>query len=399
VIAIEAENLTKLYRVYVRPLDRLKEAMTRRPCHHLVEALREVSFQVPAGGTLGIIGENGAGKSTLLKILAGTTQPTAGTLVRRGRAAALLELGSGFHPEFTGRGNIHLNAALLGLSESEIKEREASIIEFAELESVIDRPVKTYSSGMYMRLAFSIATSVDPEVLIVDEALSVGDQRFQQKCVERMAGFRKAGKTLILCSHSMFLINELCEESIWLDRGRVQSYGKTQGVISEYLAYLEEKGGLQDTLPETALAEQSALPDVLIEELSVLDDAGIPAYRFEQFQPLLLRVRTRRTGPPFPGHLGVGLLRPDGQQVFGAVTKNSGRKPIVFSGNQTTELLLPSVTLLGGSFRAKAVVTDEHAIRVIHELSTPPFLIESEHAELGLVWIEHRWRFPEPREP
>ena len=173
--AIVAQKLTKHYQVYRRPFDRLKQAVLRRPCHDLVEALSDVSFEVPVGGTLGIIGENGAGKSTLLKILAGTVRPTSGRFEERGRIAALLELGSGFHPEFSGRQNIYLNAALLGLKEKEIKGREASIIAFSELKDAIDRPVKTYSSGMYVRLAFSIATSVDPDILIIDEALSVGD--------------------------------------------------------------------------------------------------------------------------------------------------------------------------------------------------------------------------------
>jgi len=217
--AIEARNLTKNYQVYLRPFDRLKEAVLRRPCHDLVEALTDVSFEVPEGGTLGIIGENGAGKSTLLKILAGTARQTFGQMVKRGRMAALLELGSGFHPEFSGRQNIYLNAALLGLKEKEIREREEAIIAFSELEQAIDRPVKTYSSGMYVRLAFSIATSVDPEILIIDEALSVGDQRFQQKCVDRMMNFRKANKTLIICTHSMYMINELCSHAIWLKTG------------------------------------------------------------------------------------------------------------------------------------------------------------------------------------
>jgi len=230
--AVKAAKLTKHYRVYNRPFERLKEAITRRPCHQVVKALDDVSFQVPFGGTLGIIGENGAGKSTLLKIMAGTLTPTSGEMVKRGRAAALLELGSGYHPEFSGRENIYLNAALLGLTEKEIKEREGAIIEFAELEDVIDRPVKTYSTGMYLRLGFSIAVSVNPELLIVDEALSVGDQRFQQKCVDRMIGFRKSNKTIIICSHSLYLVNELCAMTIWLRKGRVCRFGETSKVVS-----------------------------------------------------------------------------------------------------------------------------------------------------------------------
>ncbi|MBW1943778.1 MAG: ABC transporter ATP-binding protein, partial [Deltaproteobacteria bacterium] len=272
--AVDAQHLTKHYRVYRKPFDRLKEALTRRPCHELVEALCDVSFRVPAGKTLGIIGENGAGKSTLLKILAGTVRPSLGSVVKQGRVAALLELGSGFHPEFSGRQNIYLNAALLGLEEKEIRERENSIIEFSGLEDVIDRPVKTYSTGMYMRLGFSIATSVDPEVLIVDEALSVGDQRFQQKCVDRMIGFSKSSKTIIICSHSMYLINELCASTIWLCDGRVRSYGETAGVISQYMAYLKGGDGKEDTQIDPGPQEKPSLPEIIIENIRLVDDKG-----------------------------------------------------------------------------------------------------------------------------
>ncbi|MGD9975106.1 MAG: ABC transporter ATP-binding protein, partial [Desulfatirhabdiaceae bacterium] len=298
--AIEAENLSKHYRVYIRPFDRLKESILRRPCHHLVNSLADVSFGLSHGDTLGIIGENGAGKSTLLKILAGTLQPSSGRLVRNGRVAALLELGAGFNPEFSGRTNIHLNAALLGLTEKEIRAREKDIIAFSELADVIDRPVKTYSSGMHVRLAFSIATSVDPDVLIVDEALSVGDQRFSQKCIERMVGFRNAGKTIIVCSHSMFLISALCEKAIWLDHGRISGAGKTSTVISEYLAFLEER-----EKPEIHETPQSSLPEVVVEKVrfcGVTDDTEIPFIR--QFEPLRILVDTRCTVDRFTGHVG-----------------------------------------------------------------------------------------------
>jgi len=272
--AVDARDLTKQYWVYRKPFDRLKEAITRRPCHDLVEALSCVSFQVPHGDTLGIIGENGAGKSTLLKILARTLRPTSGKIEIEGRLAALLELGSGFHPEFSGRENIYLNAALLGLNEKEVREREGDIIEFSGLGEVIDRPVKTYSTGMYMRLGFSIATSVDPEILIVDEALSVGDQRFQQKCVDRMVGFSRSGKTIIICSHSMYLINELCAHALWLGDGRVRRYGRTSEVIAEYLAYLEGGSNHPEAAKTPPPALHAAGPEILIEDVRITDADG-----------------------------------------------------------------------------------------------------------------------------
>lgn len=392
---INAEKLTKNYRVYLKPFDRLKEAVTRRPFHEIVEALSDVSFQVTPGGTLGIIGENGAGKSTLLKILAGTVRPTSGRIVKQGRIAALLELGSGFHPEFSGRQNIYLNAALLGLGEKEIREREESIIEFSELGDVIDRPVKTYSSGMYVRLGFSIATSVDPDVLIIDEALSVGDQRFQQKCVDRMVGIRKSGKTIIFCSHSMYLVNELCADSIWLYKGRVRGHGKTSQVVSEYLAYMKGEDGRENAEMAATPREGASLPDILIEEMRLLDDKGKPIERVEQFDSVVFQVRTRRIGSPIKGHLSVGFERTDGRRVFATTTKISGLDPVEFTGEQIIELVIPSIPVVGGEYRAKAMVGDEHAIRVIHEFDSEPFRIESDRPEIGVVWMEHHWRFPD----
>ena len=388
--AITAERLSKSYRVYIKPFDRLKETLLRRPCHSLVTSLKDVSFDLAFGETLGIIGENGAGKSTLLKILAGTTHPSSGRLTCRGRIAALLELGSGFHPEFSGRTNIHLNAALLGLTEKEIREREKGIIDFSELGDVIDRPVKTYSSGMYVRLAFSIATSVDPDVLIVDEALSVGDLRFSQKCVERMIGFRNAGKTIIVCSHSMFLINELCGRALWLNHGEVSGCGKTSTVISEYLAYLEARDD-----PGTAgqkLVVSGPMPEALIESVQFCNVENQQISFITQFQSLRIRISIRCTKDNFLGHLGIGLERSDGQIIFASTTKSQGLAPIRFSGEKQIELLFSSFPILKGSYRAKALIADEHSLRVVHECYSDPLMIESEHPEFGMLWMAHEWK-------
>ena len=394
-VAINAEKLTKNYRVYIKPFDRLREALIRKPCHELVEALCDVSFRVTLGNTLGIIGENGAGKSTLLKILAGTVRPTSGRVVKQGRVAALLELGSGFHPEFSGRQNIYLNAALLGLEEKEIREREDSIIEFSELGDVIDRPVKTYSSGMYVRLGFSIATSVDPDVLIIDEALSVGDQRFQKKCVDRMMGFKKREKTIIVCSHSMYLINSLCAETIWLHKGRVRGYGKTSKVISEYQGYLKRGEEKDNEEIDVAPPENSSLPEVMVEDIRLVDDKGRRLECVKQFQTVVFQIKTRCTGAPFKGHLAIGLDQSDGQSVFGTTTKISGLEPFEFDGNRTVEFAIPSIPIVRGNYRAIVFVGDEHALRPIHKHSSEPFMVESKYPEFGMFWMEHHWRFPE----
>lgn len=387
--AIEVEHLSKHYRVYNKPIDRLKESILRRPCHHLVMSLTDVSFKIGSGETLGIIGENGAGKSTLLKILAGITQPTSGSLTRNGRIAALLELGSGFNPEFSGRTNIHLNAALLGLTEKEIRARENEIIDFSELSEVIDRPVKTYSSGMLMRLAFSIATSVDPDVLIVDEALSVGDQRFGLKCVDRMMGFRKGGKTIIVCSHSMYLINELCAKTIWLHAGRLERYGMSANVISEYLAFLETKDESISAKDQSSIKETH--PEVIIEDVAVLDDSGHPITRATFLQTIRICLKARPLNGGYVGHIGIGIEKMNGEMVFVATTKNSGQPPICFTENVTIHLVLNDIKIIKGSYRIHAVVSDEHAMSIINESKSAPFSVYSSHPELGLFWIDHKW--------
>ena len=223
--AVVADHLSKRYRVYASPWDRLREAATRRPRHREFHALAGVSFLLEHGEGLAVIGENGAGKSTLLKILAGITAPTSGSLAVHGKVASILELGSGFHPEFTGRQNVVLNAAMLGLSEAEVRDKMPAIVAFSELGEFIDQPVKCYSTGMAMRLAFSIAIQVEPDVLIIDEALSVGDGYFQKKCMDRLQRFVGAGGTLLFCSHAMYYVSAFCRRALWLRRGRVGGAG------------------------------------------------------------------------------------------------------------------------------------------------------------------------------
>lgn len=240
---VDVQNISKIYKIYKKPQDRLWEAVFKKPRHSLFPVLSDVSFNVGEGQSLGVIGDNGAGKSTLLKLIAGTVKPTAGDIEVNGRIAALLELGAGFHPEFTGRQNIHLNASLLGISEKEIKDKEDKIIEFAELEQFIDRPVRTYSSGMHVRLAFSIATMVNPDILVIDEALAVGDINFQKKCVNRMNQFKAQGKTMLFCSHSMYHVQELCDKVIWLEKGRIKHAGKCEEVVGLYEEFCNRRNG------------------------------------------------------------------------------------------------------------------------------------------------------------
>ncbi|HTN44078.1 MAG TPA: ABC transporter ATP-binding protein, partial [Nitrospiria bacterium] len=223
--AIEVNNLTKIYKLYSSPKDRLKEILTRKKHHHDFYALNDVSFTIEKGQTVGIIGQNGSGKSTLLQIICGVLQPTCGSVRANGRIAALLELGAGFNPEFTGRENVYMNGALMGFSREDMDRRFPEIEAFAEIGEFIDQPVKTYSSGMYVRLAFSSAVNIDPEILVVDEALSVGDMYFQHRCISRMESFRAEGKTIVLVTHDINLVKSFCDKAVLMDHGRVFDSG------------------------------------------------------------------------------------------------------------------------------------------------------------------------------
>ncbi|MBI1759823.1 MAG: ABC transporter ATP-binding protein [Acidobacteria bacterium] len=243
---ILVNNVSKLYRIYDNPAGRLKEILLRgrRKYHRDFWALQDVSLEVNQGETVGIIGRNGAGKTTLLQIIAGVLQPTHGEVTVEGRVTALLELGSGFNPEYTGRENILLSGQILGFSEAEMLQRLDVIVQFAELENFVDQPVKTYSTGMLMRLAFAAAIHVDPDVLIVDEALSVGDVYFQRKSLDRMEYFRKSGKTVLLVSHDPSMIQRFCTRAVWIEGGRVALTGDARKVVTAYQAFcarLEEE--------------------------------------------------------------------------------------------------------------------------------------------------------------
>jgi ABC-type polysaccharide/polyol phosphate transport system ATPase subunit len=236
---ISVQNVSKLYRVYDNPSGRLKEILLRgrRKYHRDFWALSDISLEVPTGEAVGIIGRNGAGKTTLLQIIAGVLQPTTGDVRVEGRVTALLELGSGFNHEYTGRENILLSGQILGFSESEMKKRMDVIVQFAELEAFVDQPVKTYSTGMLMRLAFASAIHVDPDVLIVDEALSVGDVYFQRKSLDRMDYFRKAGKTVLFVSHDPMLVQRFCTQALWIEGGKAAMAGDAREVVTAYQAF------------------------------------------------------------------------------------------------------------------------------------------------------------------
>src|SRR5213083_2144624 len=245
--AIELTKVSKVYRRYGgKQFSTLKSALLQRSIMRDLQpgetfpALTDVSFSVPQGSTFGVVGRNGSGKSTALKLVAGITKPTSGTVTVRGRISALIELGAGFHPEISGRENVFINGIMLGLTKREIQRRFDEIVEFAELTDFIDAPVKTYSSGMYMRLGFAVAIHVDPDVLLVDEVLAVGDEGFMHKCLDKFAELRRRGKTILLVTNSLNLVERFCDEALWLDSGQAMSHGDPKRVVGAYLTKVEE---------------------------------------------------------------------------------------------------------------------------------------------------------------
>ena len=280
---ISIQNVSKLYRIYEKPSGRLKEILLRgrRLYHKQFWALDDVCLEVETGEAVGIIGRNGAGKSTLLQIVAGIMAPTNGVVRVEGRVTALLELGSGFNPEYTGRENILLSGQILGFSESEMKRRLDVIVSFAELEEFVDQPVKTYSTGMLMRLAFASAIHVDPDVLILDEALSVGDVYFQRKSLDRIEHFRRTGKTVLLVSHDPQLIQRLCSRAVWLEEGKVAMTGAARDVVTTYQAFCIR---LEDNrLRSEAEAAQTASPSKVAK--------STPALRSSRNEEILRELR------------------------------------------------------------------------------------------------------------
>jgi lipopolysaccharide transport system ATP-binding protein len=382
---VTARDLSKTYRVYARPVNRLLEGLLRRPRHTPFHALTSIDFDVPRGEGLGIIGENGAGKSTLLKILAGVTAPTSGNVNIRGTVASILELGSAFHGELTGRQNIALNAAMFGLDRSQVIERTPGIIEFSELGHFIDQPVKTYSTGMVMRLGFAIAIQVAPDVLIIDEALSVGDGYFQKKCMVRLKSYVDDGGTLLICSHAMYYISAFCKRALWLRDGRIEALGPTQQVVPRYEAFLDAKTERVEEARE--IVEASATAPARIEDVRLLTGN---TYRHRD--AAALEIRWNCDDPAMAFHLGVGLNRPDEVEVASFLSHRDGAGPWTGSTHYVVRLEIPELPLVKNAFKLYAFLLAEDGLH-IHDtrILEDAFTVEYDEYPFGIVAIEHRW--------
>jgi len=404
--AIEVNNISKAYRLYRKPSDRLKETIFRKPLHKTFSSLSDISFSVAHGESLGIIGDNGAGKSTMLKIIAGTLTPTSGVLKTQGRVAALLELGAGFHSEFTGRQNIWMNASLMGLDRSEIQAKENDIIEFSELGSFIDQPIKTYSSGMVVRLAFSIATSVDPEILIIDEALSVGDHYFQKKCIDRMLAFKNSNKTILFCSHAMFTINQLCDRVLWLDKGKVREEGSSTRVTAHYEDYAREKSnpgkaheedasingenGSSDGEDKTTVDSDNAIP-VIVKSIRL--NGSLDPIELDHGDELVVEIEYESM-EEIPFFIAAGIRRNDDLICHAANMKKKINKPLLGKGTGMVTLRYEKIPFLHGMFSVVAFMMDDSGLQCFHKKESASFSVlpmDKWDNEIGLLAMDHEW--------
>ncbi|MCE9594471.1 MAG: ABC transporter ATP-binding protein [Planctomycetes bacterium] len=402
--AILCRGLGKAYRMYQKPIHRVWELLVPGLSKHTdFWAVRNVYLDIAPGSTVGIIGENGAGKSSLLKLLTGITRPTEGEVFVNGRVASLLELGAGFHPEFSGRDNIHLNCSILGMRPEEIDERFPKIVEFSELGDFIDRPVKTYSSGMYVRLGFSVAASVDPDILMIDEALSVGDEHFRGKCINRLNELREKGKTIVFVSHDMGAVKTMCEWVVLMDKGEVVGQGSAEKVADEYLKRAHERGNQRlsafnrggSTYPRWGSGE------IEVHQVELLGAGGAPTHVFRTGDPFTVRMRfkTHRAGARQPV-FGLGIYRSDGTHV-NATNHSWRREPIVLDefrpGEEgVAEVSLPALPLLVGQYYLTSYLYD-------HSKAAPTPIDQQEHVvtfevidadrrQHGMIHLPTEWR-------
>ena len=397
--ALRAQGLSKTFDLYKRPVDRLLQALWRgrRQYGHHFEALTDVSFELPRGAVLGVIGRNGAGKSTLLQLVCGTLTPSSGSIEVRGRVAALLELGAGFNPEFTGRENVFMNGAILGLDETEIHDRFDEIVAFSGIVDFIEHPVKTYSSGMSMRLAFAIATCVNPDILIVDEALSVGDGAFARRSFDRIMALKDKGTTILFCSHSMYHIEAICDQAIWLERGHVMMLDVPERVTRAYDAALIAETTLSSVKPADTAPNDASLDSNSTRLVEVVVSAdGVAGKRHvlrAGVSSLTVMVRFKADKQlPCPA-VAFGLETLAGAAVTSGSTHLSGITLAVDAeGFGAVQLDFPNLPLMRGTFRLAVFLMCERGLHVYdHATYCAELEVRHDDPAQGVCILPHAW--------
>jgi ABC-type polysaccharide/polyol phosphate transport system ATPase subunit len=436
--AIELRNVSKIYRRYGgKQFSTLKSALLQRSIlrdlkpRETFPALTDVSFTVQKGSTYGVMGRNGSGKSTALKLVAGITKPTSGSVRVEGRISALIELGAGFHPEISGRENVFINGIMLGLTKREIQERFDAIVDFAELREFIDAPVKTYSSGMYMRLGFAVAINVNPDVLLVDEVLAVGDEGFTHKCLDKFAEFKRSNRTILLVTHSLNLIERFCDDALWLDEGRAMAHGDPKRVVGAYLTKVEEgeealmaattakaveeassdrseEREQQDVLEESPRAERPSDPtsemaqategrwgsrEVEITDVALLDSQGQPSFVFHSGDPLSIRVKLRASQPTDDFVFGIGLFNADGVCCYGTNTYLERLAPQRLVGDAEATFGIEALELVEGTYKLDLAIHKIDGFPYDYHRLLYTFRVKSRIHDVGIYRPRHRWTF------
>lgn len=416
--AIEVSDLSKRYLMYSRPQDRLKEALRsrwdgwrKRPPHHYANefwALKDINFEVKKGETLGIIGHNGSGKSTLLQLICGTLTPTTGAVQTAGRVAALLELGAGFNPEFSGHENVYLNASLLGLSREEIDERFDRIAAFADIGDFIKSPVKTYSSGMFARLAFAVAIHTDPEILIVDEILAVGDAAFQRRCMKKFYEIRDSGCTILFVSHDQYQVKSICQRALYLDHGRQKMFGQAGTVIDAYMVAMEsaltaaEQAAAAPAQPEGESGEAAAGPEAdrlyRITDVTLVNEAGEPTSHVRTGETVRLSAAFETTTEHVPSEISFvfNLYRHDGLYLCGSTTKMDGLDSRHAKSGRFS-VTFPDLPLLSGKYKWRVAINDGGGFYVYADAKDVcEFTVSDDFDAVGLLSLKREWTIDAP---
>ena len=421
--AVTARDLAKVYRRFLHKnqFRTLKSAiltgslLSDLKADELFTALDGVSFEVGKGTTFGVIGENGSGKSTLLKLLAGITKPTRGELRVDGRISALIELGAGFHPEISGRENVMINGIMLGLTRRQVAERFDEIVAFAELERFIDAPVKTYSSGMYARLGFAVAIHVDPEVLLIDEVLAVGDEAFTRKCLDKIGEFRRRGKTILIVTHSLGLVEKMCDEVLWLRQGKVEGAGDPKRVVDAYLTYVaggEEKLLAQEhgqaaepsapapeAPPGESVTDQAyregrwGSREVEITRVRLLDARGRERHVYVPGEALTIALDVRAAAELDDFVFGIGLFAADGTSVYGTNTDIEDYEPKRLAGAAEVRFEITALRLVEGTYLLDVAAHQRDGTPYDYHRGLYSFRVKSHLKDVGVHRPEHRWSF------
>lgn len=402
---IEVKDLVKTYKLYKKPIDRLKESILplKKKYHDDFNALNGISFEINKGEAIGILGRNGSGKSTLLKLIIGVLSATSGIIKVNGRISAILELGAGFNPEYTGRENIYLNGLMIGLTRNEIDGKMDGIIEFADIGSFIDQPVKIYSSGMFARLAFAVAINVDPDILIVDEALAVGDVRFQVKCIEKMKELKSSGTTILFVSHATEQVKRFCNRALWLKDGVIEAIGESSEIVDLYEDYMRYSSVDNDSVnieiaePEPDLGENDNEQNLSIPSnsaiLALITKVGINGIKFKTFDQLEVEIEYEIYEEMIHGLLlGVALYTPDREYIFGPNTHLEKIDVPSSRGRHKVKYVIPSLTLLGGTFNVDVgIFNNEGIVCLDYKQEAVGFTVVNKYFSEGLVYINHNW--------